>query len=156
MGHILNTIVWKFAYYPLLYLCAISLLAVILVVHDKNAARRRARRVKERTLLVVSVLGGSAAMLLAMLAARHKTRRVKFMAGLPLILLAQITVAAFAFDPTLSVSHYSVKTDRIDGPIKLALLTDLHSYAYGDGQSELLGAGIARRAADIQPDGAME
>jgi len=54
--------------YALIYLAVISLFAFILTLHDKNAARRNAWRVKERILLAVSALGGSAAMLLTMLA----------------------------------------------------------------------------------------
>jgi uncharacterized membrane protein YsdA (DUF1294 family) len=80
----------------LIYLIAVSLLAVLLTVYDKNAARKHAWRVRERTLLTVSALGGSAAMFLALLAVRHKTRRAKFMVGIPLIILAQIAILAFA------------------------------------------------------------
>jgi predicted MPP superfamily phosphohydrolase len=129
--------------YPLIYLLAISLLAAVLAVRDKNAARKKAWRVRERTLLAVSALGGSAAMLLAMLATRHKTRRAKFMAGIPLIMLAQAALAALAalaFSQSLSVSHYRVETGKIVGQVRLALVADLHSCDYGDGQSELLGA----------------
>jgi uncharacterized membrane protein YsdA (DUF1294 family) len=81
----------------LIYLFAINLLAIILTVHDKNAARKHTWRVRERTLLAISALGGSAAMLLTMLVVRHKTRRAKFMAGIPLIILAQVAVAVFVF-----------------------------------------------------------
>jgi uncharacterized membrane protein YsdA (DUF1294 family) len=56
-----------------IYFAVISLFAVMLTVHDKNAARKNAWRVKERTLLTVSLFGGSAAMLLTMLAIRYKT-----------------------------------------------------------------------------------
>jgi uncharacterized membrane protein YsdA (DUF1294 family) len=78
--------------YALIYIAAISLIAIILTVLDKNAARRNAWRIKERTLLTVSILGGSAAMLITMLAIRHKTRHVKFMIGIPIILLLQVAI----------------------------------------------------------------
>ena len=81
----------------LIYLVAISLLAVILTVRDKNAARKDAWRVKERTLIVASALGGSVAMLLTMLAVRHKTRRAQFMVGIPLIILIQVAIVVFVF-----------------------------------------------------------
>ena len=81
----------------LTYLAAISLVAIVLTVYDKNAARKNAWRVKERTLLIVSALGGSAAMLMTMLAVRHKTRRAKFMVGIPLIMLIQIGAVVFMF-----------------------------------------------------------
>ncbi|MDR0469510.1 MAG: DUF1294 domain-containing protein, partial [Peptococcaceae bacterium] len=122
-----------------------SLLAVFLTVRDKGAARKNAWRTKESTLIAVSLLGGSFAMLLTMLVIRHKTRRLKFMVGIPLIILAQIAIAMPAFDHMLSISHYSVETDKIGGQIKLALVTDLHSCNYGKGQRELLDAIDAER-----------
>jgi predicted MPP superfamily phosphohydrolase len=131
--------------YAPIYLAVVSLVAVILTLHDKNAAHRNAWRVKERTLLAVSVLGGSAAMLLTMLAVRHKTRRAKFMVGIPLIILVQVAIILVAFNQSLSVSHYSVETEIINGQVKLALVTDYHSCDYGDGQRELLGAIDAER-----------
>jgi len=74
------------SFYALIYLTAVSLFAVILTVRDKNAARNNTRRIRERTLLIASIFGGSAAMLLTMLAVRHKTRHIKFMLGIPLII----------------------------------------------------------------------
>jgi predicted MPP superfamily phosphohydrolase len=123
-----------------IYFAVISLFAVMLTVHDKKAARKNAWRVKERTLLTVSLFGGSAAMLLTMLAIRHKTRRKKFMVLLPLLILVQVWVVVLMFNQNLSVSHYRVETDKIDEQIVLVLVTDLHSCDYGDGQSELLTA----------------
>jgi uncharacterized membrane protein YsdA (DUF1294 family) len=40
-------------------------------------------------LLLVSLFGGSATMLLTMLAIRHKTKHAKFMIGIPVILTLQ-------------------------------------------------------------------
>ena len=74
------------------YLAAISLLAVIITIHDKSAARRHKWRVRESTLLLVSALGGSAAMLTTMLLIRHKTKHAKFMVGVPVIIALQIAV----------------------------------------------------------------
>jgi len=70
--------------YVEIYLAAISLLAVIITIHDKSAARRHKWRVRESTLLFVSALGGSVAMLLTRCFIRHKTKHAKFMIGIPL------------------------------------------------------------------------
>ena len=130
---------------PWFYLAAISIIAALLTVRDKNAARKNARRIKERTLFIVAILGGSAAMLLTMLAVRHKTRRAKFMIGISLILTLQVALAVFAFDARLIVSRYEIDTDKISGEIKLVLVTDLHSCDYGDGQRQLLDTIDAER-----------
>ena len=73
-----------------LYLAAISLIAFALTVYDKRAAQRGQWRIPERTLLLVAVLGGSAVMLATMRAIRHKTKHVKFMVGIPVIIALQI------------------------------------------------------------------
>ncbi len=75
--------------YLFIYLAVISIISVIVTVADKVNAIRHRRRVRERTLLILAALGGSAAMLITMLLIRHKTRHLKFMLGIPLIILAQ-------------------------------------------------------------------
>lgn len=72
------------------YLSAISILSFVLTIYDKWAAIQRRQRVPERTLLSASALGGSFAMLLAMLAFRHKTKHAKFMVGIPVMIVIQI------------------------------------------------------------------
>ena len=81
-----NPLFWEIAVY---YLAAVNLLSLILTVADKRRARRRAWRVPEATLLLFAALGGSPAMLVTMLVIRHKTRKPKFMVGIPCILVLQ-------------------------------------------------------------------
>ena len=79
--------------YAILYLLVISLVAVIVTVADKKAAKiDGARRVPAKTLLLLSTLGGSVAMFITMKWIRHKTQHVKFMLGIPLIIIAQVGV----------------------------------------------------------------
>ncbi len=73
----------------LIYSAAVSVGSVLITVLDKIAARRHAWRIPERTLLLLGALGGAPAMLLTMLLIRHKTRHLKFMLGLPLLILLQ-------------------------------------------------------------------
>lgn len=80
-----------------IWLAAVSGLAVMLTLYDKRAARRGARRVPEQTLLLVCALGGSAAMLAAMRIIRHKTKHAKFMVGIPVMIAAQIAVGVFVW-----------------------------------------------------------
>jgi len=77
----------------LIYLLIINIIAAVLTVFDKLRAIHHGRRVRESTLLLVAALGGSPAMLLFMLMIRHKTRKPKFMVGIPLIMLVQIAAA---------------------------------------------------------------
>lgn len=78
-----------------LYLCAISLIAVIVTVSDKSRARKGKRRISERSLMLVAALGGAAVMYITMCLIRHKTLHKKFMLGLPLITVLHICVLYF-------------------------------------------------------------
>lgn len=78
-----------------IYFAFINLLAVILTLRDKSAARRHKWRIKENTLLLVSAIGGSPAMILTMRIARHKTKHTKFMVGIPVIIILQIAAVLF-------------------------------------------------------------
>ena len=76
------------------YLVAISFVAMVVTIHDKRAAKRSSLRVMERTLFLLSFLGGSVAMFITMNVIRHKTKHAKFMVGIPIIIILQITAVA--------------------------------------------------------------
>ncbi len=77
------------------YFAAISTLSVLITIADKKAAKSGKSRVPENTLILFSMLGGSFFMFLTMCLICHKTRKPKFMVGLPLIMLAQVALAVF-------------------------------------------------------------
>lgn len=79
------------------YFAVVSLISILVTVIDKYKAIHHKWRIKESTLLVLSALGGSAAMYITMLTIRHKTKKLKFMLGIPLIMLAQALVIFAAF-----------------------------------------------------------
>ncbi|MBQ6337046.1 MAG: DUF1294 domain-containing protein [Ruminococcus sp.] len=79
--------------YFIIYLIIINIIALIVTVHDKNAATRGSWRVKERTLMLISALGGAPVMYLTMLTIHHKTRKPLFMVGIPLIFVAECAIA---------------------------------------------------------------
>ena len=79
----------------LMWFAVISLVAVVVTVADKIKARRGVYRISEAALISVSALGGSVAMLVTMLTIRHKTKHIKFMLGIPIIILFQIIVAVY-------------------------------------------------------------
>ena len=70
-----------------LAIAVFSVLSVIFCIADKRRAKRGARRVPEATLFTVSALGGALCMYITMLLIRHKTKHVKFMVGLPFMIL---------------------------------------------------------------------
>lgn len=69
--------------------CVTSLVSIFVTIHDKRMAKRDGWRVPEATLLLLSALGGSVSMLVTMLLIRHKTKHIKFMLGIPIIIVFQ-------------------------------------------------------------------
>ena len=49
-------------------------------------------------------------------------------------------LAVIAMDQRLIVRHYTVESDKVDTPIRLAVLTDYHSCNYGEGAEMLIAA----------------
>ena len=78
----------------LIYIVTISVFAIIAIANDKFKASRRKRynRIPESTLLTIAFLGGATAMFMTMLVTHHKTRKPKFMVGLPLIIALHIII----------------------------------------------------------------
>lgn len=77
----------------LYYLIAVNVLAFSLMGADKSKARRGVWRIPEKVLFLAAVIGGSVGAILGMFAFRHKTKHLRFVLGLPVILLLQLTAA---------------------------------------------------------------
>ena len=75
-----------------IYLCAISVLGVVITVYDKRAARRKKQRISERSLFTVAALGGATAMYAAMQIVRHKTRRNSFILVFPFLMIIHFAI----------------------------------------------------------------
>ena len=72
------------------YLLFINLLSSAFIFHDKRAAKFNKQRIRERTLFILAILGGSLGTFFSMLIFHHKTRKLKFMIGIPFILILQL------------------------------------------------------------------
>ena len=84
------------------YIAIISIVSVIVCFYDKKISKKNRveLRIPEKTLLILSALGGSVAMFITMLLIRHKTKHVKFMLGIPAIMIVQAAIifALFYFN----------------------------------------------------------
>lgn len=81
----------------LLYLFIINAVGFLLMLVDKLKAQKNLWRIPESTLLTAAALGGSVGCLIGMYTVRHKTKHLKFVLGVPLILIAQIALAVWLF-----------------------------------------------------------
>ncbi|MBE6534823.1 MAG: DUF1294 domain-containing protein [Ruminococcaceae bacterium] len=79
----------------LAYIAIISLVSIIVCIYDKKISKKNRveLRTPEKTLLILSAIGGSVAMFITMLIIRHKTKHVKFMLGIPVIMALQAALA---------------------------------------------------------------
>ena len=83
--------------YLFIYLLIISVISVFVTVLDKYLAKHNMWRISEKTLFIFAVLGGGVAMYTTMRIIRHKTRKNKFMFGIPAIILLEIGIAAIIY-----------------------------------------------------------
>ena len=79
----------------LIWLPIINLIAFALMGVDKRRAIRRVWRIPEKTLFAAAILGGSLGGIVGMFTFRHKTKHLRFVLGLPAILLLQLAAALF-------------------------------------------------------------
>ena len=76
------------------WLIAISILAFVFFMFDKDSAKRGARRTREDTLLLLVALGGALGAGLAMLLFRHKTSKRPFVGRFWLLVALQVAGVA--------------------------------------------------------------
>lgn len=79
----------------LLYLLIMNAAGFLVMTIDKLYAKKNVWRVPERTLLGIAAFGGSIGVWVAMYTVRHKTKHMKFVIGVPLILAIQIGVVLY-------------------------------------------------------------
>ena len=77
------------------YFAVISLIAVVITLYDKSAAKKGKSRISEKALMLTGFFGGATAMYAVMNAIRHKTKHKKFMVCLPLFIFLHIAVIIF-------------------------------------------------------------
>ena len=76
------------------YLAIMNVIAFAAMGVAKSRAKRGAWRIPEKTLFSLSLLGGSIGALAGMYTFRHKTKHLKFVAGMPAVLVCHILLAA--------------------------------------------------------------
>ncbi|MEE0264147.1 MAG: DUF1294 domain-containing protein [Acutalibacteraceae bacterium] len=74
----------------IIYLLIINIVAVVVTVTDKVRAVYNKWRITEKTLFVISALGGAVGMYITMHIIHHKTRKLRFMLGIPAIFIAEL------------------------------------------------------------------
>ena len=73
-----------------IYLAVINLIGFLAMGLDKFKAKKNFWRTKEKTLFTIAMIGGSIGSIIGMYTFRHKTKKIRFKVGFPLILIIQI------------------------------------------------------------------
>lgn len=76
--------------YFIIYLIVINLIAFFAMYLDKRKARYGKWRIPEQSLFILALIGGSIGAIAGMYTFRHKTKKLRFSIGFPMILILQI------------------------------------------------------------------
>jgi uncharacterized membrane protein YsdA (DUF1294 family) len=77
------------------YLIIINCIGFLIMGYDKYQAKKGNWRTPEKTLMTIALMGGSLGTTLGMYFFRHKTRKIRFSAGFPVILVFDIVVIVY-------------------------------------------------------------
>lgn len=77
------------------YIVLSNLAAFLAYGIDKKRAREHKWRIPERRLFMLALIGGSAGALAGMYLFRHKTRKPRFVIGVPVILAVQLLLTIY-------------------------------------------------------------
>ena len=80
----------NFNQFAILYLIIINLLGFAIMGIDKKKAKMGNRRIPENTLFAFTFLGGGIGTIAGMYTFRHKTQKLGFVIGFPLITILEI------------------------------------------------------------------
>ena len=79
----------------IIYLIIINILGFLIMGLDKHKAKMAERRIPENTLFTFTVLGGGVGTIAGMYVFHHKTKKMKFKVGMPLILILEILIFVY-------------------------------------------------------------
>ena len=79
----------------IIYFVVVNFLSILMFFIDKKKAEKNLWRISEKALILVSILGGSVGALIGMYTFKHKTKKLKFTVGIPVILILQIVLITY-------------------------------------------------------------
>ena len=85
----------SFTQIAVIYLIVINILGFLVMGLDKHKAKMAERRIPENTLFMFTILGGGVGTIAGMYVFHHKTKKMKFKVGMPLILILEILIFVY-------------------------------------------------------------
>lgn len=80
-----------------IYFIVINLFGFFIMWLDKRKAKKGSWRIPEKTLFIITGLGGGIGTTASMYVFRHKTQKVQFVVGFPLITILEIIAIIWFF-----------------------------------------------------------
>lgn len=74
----------------IIYFIIINIIGFLIMYIDKQKAKKGKWRIPEKTLFIVTALGGGIGTIVGMYTFRHKTQKIAFVIGFPLITILEI------------------------------------------------------------------
>ena len=79
----------------IIYLIVINIIGFLIMFIDKQKAKKGAWRIPEKTIFIITALEGGIGTIAGMYLFRHKTQKLNFIIGLPLITILEIILAIY-------------------------------------------------------------
>ena len=74
----------------LIYLIVVNIIGFLIMLIDKKKAEKGKWRIQEKTIFIVTLLGGGIGTISGMYIFRHKTKKLQFTVGVPVITILEI------------------------------------------------------------------
>lgn len=79
----------------IIYFVVINLIGFLAMYIDKQKAKKGKWRIPEKTLFIITALGGGIGTIAGMYTFRHKTQKIAFVIGFPLITILEIIAVLY-------------------------------------------------------------
>lgn len=79
----------------IIYLISINIIGFLIMWLDKRKAIKGSWRIPEKTLFIITAIGGGIGTIAGMYTFRHKTKKLNFIIGLPLITILEIILGIY-------------------------------------------------------------
>lgn len=79
----------------IIYIIGINIIGFLAMFIDKQKAKRGTWRIPEKTLFILTLLGGGIGTISGMYLFRHKTRKLYFTVGFPVILISEASLIIY-------------------------------------------------------------
>ena len=79
----------------IIYLISINVIGFLIMWIDKRKAIKGSWRIPEKTLFIITAIGGGIGTIAGMYTFRHKTKKLNFIIGLPIITILEIILVIY-------------------------------------------------------------